>query len=548
MRPFKITILCSVIVLVLLSSCSPSPEINQVDSTGPDSSDGETNSTDASELPTDELKRPDDLPERPEPNPINLIVLPEEGNSITAVIWPGESGAISVVDRDGNKFTLTWSENALLSPEQISMTPLEQVDGLPVDSETVFGVLFEPEGLIFWEAAELAIELSSETDLSDAFSFSTYAEGNDFHLTPSQIDGSTARIPVDHFSSSALSKIGKKQITDAGQRGRYSPSAAEAMFKDDWIRSVEAQGGGRGTYEFALRQWYWDEVQPRAGTAASTISSKAIEPALSEAIRWLRWMDIENAPLFRNELGNLEALLSRAFRIAFAGTDLLCELKDPEQALSMVRWMAIIDSLPNSFPYMESLWDPDNLDRNDAIQKIEDCFSFDLEFRSRIAEQKGDITITTQVALRQPLNIEFDAQNVDIEEVEISLPYELFAIDPPLPSVCTMDTSQGDVIIDVKSSINLSYKSQTIRKVWIEFFFANLPRETFTCGGNAAVRTTVWHSNFSSAHALKGIKQAARVDLEIGQLFGAYAKYEFEGNSVTGAFEKTDISLLHTPE
>ena len=523
--------------VMVLSACQSRTDVNIEDIE-------ETSIEDSAitvEQDSGEEEWPSDLPRPPEPNPINLQLQTESENTVSVVIWPDDGGVLSVTDDAGNVFTLEITAGSLLAPIEISMTPIASVDGLP-EGEGVFGVLLQPDGLIFSQNAELAINVAEYEDLSDAFAFATLEGGDDFHLNNFVLQDGNFTIPIDHFSAKAVAAVGRSAIAATARAGHYNPSFGESRFKNSWnsaLATVEPGPDLSEEYRSAFRTWFWTSVNP-AVTDAAINPLLNLERGVGEAVRWLKWIDSDDINDYQTEISRI-GKLAIGFNNAFIAADLLCEIKDPDQAVKMVRWMAMIDAFP-----VIDLWSTSVLDRDDVIQKIEDCFSFDFDFRSSIISDFQTSKLTMQVALRQPLNIEFDARSFKIEHVDISLPYERLSLSPPFPGGCQITSEQGFVRIKVWASINFSYSVQEVKEMWVEFDFSTKPAEMLSCVPNREFN--LWHANFADVHTLVNRKQEVGAELEIVRSFTEYAKFDFDGQSSLQGQVVTEMSLKHTPD
>ena len=538
-KAMKLFLVLSLFLILGVSGCTSAP----VDGSEAEIENETSDSSSEAIETTTEDEWPSDLPQPPEANPINLDISTEADISVSEIIWPDDGGVLVTTDSRGNVFTLTIPVDALLAPVEITMTPISGAEGLP-DGEGLVGVSFEPEGLVFSGRASLTIDINEHSDLSDSFAFATLIDGEDFHLTPFQVEDNQVSFIVDHFSTSAVAAAGRSAISSASRRGMYNPSWGEARFKDEWSRALATIEPGpelREAYEDAFTTWFYSSVNTSAADAMINPLLN-LERGVQEAVRWVKYLDDEDEGRFATEIDLLLGKMALAFKSAFAQSDLLCEFRDPDEAIRMVRWMAMVDAFPRY-----DLWALGIIDREEAIQKIEDCFSFDFEFRSRIISDAQMGQMTMQVALRQPINIEFDAHSFEIEEVDISLPYEILTMNPSPPAPCSLTNKQGLVTIKLWAAVNLSYAVQEVSSMWVEFRFLEKPGESFSCEA-VGFSSTLWHANFSSAHVLVGRAQDVGAELTIVRNFTEYARFDFEGTSSLGGNITTEMRLKHTPE
>lgn len=123
----------------------------------------------------------------------------DEQNRVVSLITP-EGGAISTQGVDGTKFTLTFPPGALLTPEEISLTPVASINGLPLSNGIIAGVQMAPEGLRLPNPATLQIEFPSTRATDELVGFLIQDNGEGFHLYPILINGNSVSLKLFHFT------------------------------------------------------------------------------------------------------------------------------------------------------------------------------------------------------------------------------------------------------------------------------------------------------------------------------------------------------------
>ena len=80
--------------------------------------------------------------------PLDVQVILDQATAAIGVIGAG-GGALNATGSDGTAFTLMVPAGALAMDEQISMTPVSSISGLPAGAspEHTLGVSLEPDGL-----------------------------------------------------------------------------------------------------------------------------------------------------------------------------------------------------------------------------------------------------------------------------------------------------------------------------------------------------------------------------------------------------------------
>ena len=145
----------------------------------------------------DELEPPEGIDLDSPANPIDISFEADSSRSSAVTITP-EGGTVATEDAEGNLYELSIPAGALLAAEEIVMTPVSGIEGIPFDGEPI-GIVLEPEGLVLLRPAVLTVRPST-VDPADMVAAATFVDGEDFYLTLSETDGSTVTMTVNHFS------------------------------------------------------------------------------------------------------------------------------------------------------------------------------------------------------------------------------------------------------------------------------------------------------------------------------------------------------------
>jgi len=129
------------------------------------------------------------------PNPLTVAATFDTQNMQSQAIGPG-GGSMSLTDSRGVRYTLDIPAGALDNEVTLTLTPIQDIQGLPLSGGMTSGVQIEPEGLTFNESATLRIE-TTETDGVDemidmAFAFD--GEGSEFHFVPGSSAAGTSAV------------------------------------------------------------------------------------------------------------------------------------------------------------------------------------------------------------------------------------------------------------------------------------------------------------------------------------------------------------------
>jgi hypothetical protein len=561
----RLLILGFLVSILLVAACSEGGEPAATTSNGTNEQPASMVSAEPTETETmesaDEEGGQQAIPPREEPNPVNVILEMENGNTVGTLIEPEDGGVLAVTGADGVIYTLSIPPGALLSRESIFMTPLAEIDDLPVGTQWAVGVNLEPEGLVLLEPATLTIEMPEGMDQITAVGFGTYTEGTDFYLKPWEVTGNTIKIQVYHFSAEgAVGLIGPNTGLEIlkGLEVGYSPSHSEAWFQQLLARGIAPSNSDAeyaDLYEQALKQWFQHSI--RSGLKDAETDETVLETLLVDANRWTDWVLTPPDPLTRNEFGarfraEFRVLwdgLATAFKNAFDSAELACQAGDAHQTVRMVRYFLMVEHM---VPKVEEgvhetgyLWGNQGLDQIEVIEQIENCFRFDLTFRSRVeAEYESQAQFLAQTAVSD-VDLIWDYEANEIQSVR-PLPYEFFEFNVGQGVTCSTSTTPGKVQFELYADFNMNYQVQRVmNNMEVDFVFLSSPQETWDCG--RALTTKLWHAHFADVTELVGVPPDLTIELDIVESGSVFAKWEFEGETSLQGYETSSITLEHTP-
>jgi hypothetical protein len=222
-------------------------------------------------------------------NPINVTVKLDAQLSQTAVI-SSQGGQLSAQDAAGNRFTLDIPAGALTMDTQITMTPVNSIDNLPLSKGLVAAVQFQPDGLFLYQDAILTIETVQNIPVENQILFGYLGEGKDLHLAAPGPDYPKIQVRVPHFSGFGL---GSGIATDranlllsraADHEVRLQQQLAQALSQERTRQLLGIENGGdpidmNGFFE----SYYGLVVRPRMLAAGSSCANGklAIQTLLS---------------------------------------------------------------------------------------------------------------------------------------------------------------------------------------------------------------------------------------------------------------------------
>ena len=181
-------------------------------------------------------------------------------------------GTISATAADGTTFALSIPAGALLSDEEITLTPIASIDGLPLSGGAT-AVHIRPEGLRLHQPATLLIQsprpIATEGKTSTAFGF--HRTGDEFHLYPATLEQNRATLQLMHFSGYGAGSGTDAEIASQRQR---QPASAE----DHAMQQLEANA----RFD-VLAAWFQGSLAPRL---AGSPNPEAFTAAYFEFLHW----------------------------------------------------------------------------------------------------------------------------------------------------------------------------------------------------------------------------------------------------------------------
>ena len=135
--------------------------------------------------------------------PLNVTPSVDPDNSYSDLIGP-DGGQLTTLDAAGNTYTLTVPKGALGFPEQLTMTPLTALKGMPFKGGVNAGVQLEPEGTFFVKPVTLEVAFVEKPDLNTLTPFNYTGAGQDFTTTMLAHDPGHFVFLLNHFSGAGF--------------------------------------------------------------------------------------------------------------------------------------------------------------------------------------------------------------------------------------------------------------------------------------------------------------------------------------------------------
>lgn len=246
--------------------------------------------------------------------PVVLTVTLDDSASVSALI-PQKGGSVSATLANGLVYTLDIPEGALLSDQEVSMTPIRSIDGLPFSGGLIGGVQLEPDGTLLMAPATLTIQIPNGYDKRYLVGFGYHGVGTGLHLASASGDGSTITLPIMSFSGHGAASGTDQEVNN--QAGRSTGSAAD----DYQQQAADVVNGARARGELndaemqkllSIYKDYYDKAVKPALQAATSDDNK-IDAAIGMFLTWARQAQLLG--LFED----MESRFNEGFALAIKG-------------------------------------------------------------------------------------------------------------------------------------------------------------------------------------------------------------------------------------
>jgi hypothetical protein len=148
-----------------------------------------------------------DISEALDPNtePVTATTTVDTSRAVSALIGPG-GGTLTATGADGSRYVLEVPADALVFETEITMTPIQSMEGLPLENGLAAGVQLEPEGISFFDFVTLTIEPAEVIPVEQQLPIGSSGDIGALYLPLIDLDPNAIRLRLTHFSSAGLSK------------------------------------------------------------------------------------------------------------------------------------------------------------------------------------------------------------------------------------------------------------------------------------------------------------------------------------------------------
>jgi hypothetical protein len=331
------------------------------------------------------------------PDPLDVDAQTDAGRRTSATI-DVDGGTLETVGADGTLYRLTVPAGALLSPERISMTPIEAVAGMPFSGGLKAGVQLEPSGLRFADYVTVEIIGHPAVAPQRETGFLYQRDGDELQLYPLEESPGRTTFRIIHFSG-----VGIADGTEAERNAQLLRRT----------RDVEGQFGAQIATYFrpgegidyaglkATLRAYHDQVLKPLLDAAATDDGLAIQ-AINRYIPWARMLSLLFADEDEFMVAERQAAQEQWVRVT-------------KNALTRAYQRCIDQNQPEELPAIISWWRQLALLSDEPAlpaDALNRCARFELDFHTQIAQKHlGNVEgpeVWKSEAIAENLIIELD--------------------------------------------------------------------------------------------------------------------------------------------
>lgn len=396
----------------------------------------------------------------PAGDPLDVTPVLDNAHAASALVDAATGGTITATGADGSVFELVVPPDGLMSDEEITLTPVASLGGLPF-AGGASAVDIAPNGLQLARLATLTITPPTPIPLDRQFVFTTRGNGKDFHAYPPTQDTSAIQLQLLHFSAPGVASATAAERTAAALK---IPADAQAQLEKA-IGEQAAQMKRDGHFDGDvlvpnLRQYYRDVVKPRL-MAATTDDTIAVL-AMTSYLAWQRQAGLTaTEESLATEIAEGAGLMDEVLRFAFDHGFERCMAGETAYApvlLAIARTITVLGG-------------PESVD-DVAQERLLKCARFELDYDARLVEDTQDNRSPSHIGDHDEVVVEahdvvLHAEFNDAGRIEVKGTQPLVATEWIHSNSHWTDESAGNAEVvdplEVEASLPLSSRLETAR-------------------------------------------------------------------------------------
>ena len=433
----------------------------------------------------------------PDTEPVTVTTTVDQSRAASARIGPA-GGTLTASAADGSKFTLEIPADALVEEIEVTMTPIESMDGLPLKDGLAAGVQLEPEGMSFYDFVTLTIEPAEVIPVEQQLPIGTSGETGAVYIPMIDSDPDAIRLLLMHFSSAGVSKGYAADLAPVRQRlGGDAEARINSLMTQEMARARQAGEDPDTATLAALDKQYRDQVlNPRIAAAGESCAAGRL--AQETILRY----------------GRQSELMGLGYNYAKAMSDIAAKVgsKCVREEYELCRDQHIVHRM---IPVLLGLERENELmggsELDGVIAEAEDltrkCLHFELEFESTARMESGDVYNESE--MESSIEITFEVGSmppvVTGSSALVNLDYEVS--DPG--GACsttgnrgggTFEVSDLHFVVDVKDKDD---RVGYVKDVLLTYA-PGISTETITASCNGMTFTTppaaIWSNTYMGVH------------------------------------------------
>lgn len=319
---------------------------------------------------------------------------------------PEKGGEVTLTLANGLVYTLRIPTGALVSDQEVIMTPIRRLEGMPLSGGLIAGVQLEPDGTELLQPATLSITLPDGYDLRHMVGFGYHGQGTGFYLSPAQGDGKALTIQLMSFSGHGAASGSDQEV--ANQAGT-STGSAEDDFNQQMaqeLQKAKSQGKMPESEKMVdMFKTFFDQTVYPDLQAASTDDTR-IDAAGPQFLRWWRNVGLLGVDTdLQSRIDRGLNMLIKGLKNAFDKAAQRCvsnqDISESGNMLKRLKELALLGGEGQDYT-LEG--------KEPEFQK---CLRFTLNFDSRILwEIETNMNLTSQVTSNLTLKMDTSDQSM----------------------------------------------------------------------------------------------------------------------------------------
>jgi len=440
----------------------------------------------------------------PKTQPVTVTTTVDQSRAVSDRIGP-EGGTLTASGADGSQFTLEIPADALVEEIEITMTPIESMEGLPLVGGLAAGVQLEPEGMSFYDFVTLTIEPALDIPVDQQIPIGSSGVDGAVYIPLIDPESTTVRLRLLHFSSGGVAKGYLADLAPVRQRlGGTADARLQSLMAAELARARQTQlltgeeTLDMGLIESLMKQWKEQVLKPRLAAAGESCAAGRL--AIETLLGYER--QVQLLGVGESMMGELDDLLPKVARVCVREEYELC--RDEHIVHRMI---PVLLNLKRQTELMGG-----GAEMDQVIAEAEDlarkCLHFELEFESTVRMESGDVYNESEVESKIEVTYEVGSIPPALtgSSALVNLNYE---VSDPMGGACTTTGNRGGGTFEVSNlfwEVTTSGSDDQLGQVTdlLLTYAPGISTETITASCNGMNFTTppaaIWSNTYMGVH------------------------------------------------